>query len=94
MKNKIQYIPLSFFGVNILIYLIFHFIFKYNMNRKLYYDFHTSITPMLILLNIFVSIMFFIILYSKKEYAKMYYTLYPILIYIILFVVLLFISFK
>lgn len=94
MKNKIQYIPLLFFLVNVFIYLTFRIIFKYDMNRKLYYDFHTNITPILVLLNFLVSIIFFIILYIKREYEKMYYALYPILIYVILFVITLIISFK
>ncbi|AZA80557.1 hypothetical protein C1637_13055 [Chryseobacterium lactis] len=94
MKNKIQFIPLLFFLVNIFIYLIFHFVFKYDLNRKLYYEFHTNIIPILVFGNIFVSILFFIILYKKRKYDKIYYPLIPIFIYVILFIMALIIVFK
>lgn len=94
MKNKIQFIPLIFFLVNVVIYLIFHLVFKYDINRKLYYEFHTSVIPILVLGNIFTSILFFIILYIKKRYEKMYYSLLPILLYIIILTIFLVIAFK
>ncbi|AZB11512.1 hypothetical protein EG344_23090 [Chryseobacterium sp. G0162] len=94
MKNKIQFIPLLFFLINVFIYLIFHFAFKYDLNRKFYYEFHTSIIPILVFGNIFVSILFFVILYMKREYDKMYYSLIPVFIYVILFIIALVIAFK
>lgn len=94
MKNKIQFIPLLFFIVNIFIYLIFHFLFKYDLNRKLYYEFYTNILVILVFGNIFISILFFVILYMKKMYEKIYYSLIPVFIYIIFFIISLVIIFK
>lgn len=94
MKNKIHFIPLLFFFINAVIYLIFHFTFKYDLNRKLYYEFHNSILTILAFVNVFVSVLFFVICYTKKMYDNMYYTLIPILIYIIFFIISIVIAFK
>ncbi len=94
MKKIIFYIPILFFAINVIIYLVFKFIFLYDLNRRLYYEFHTEVIPILILINVLLSILFFIILYLKKEYEKMYYSLIPILLYLIIFMISLIIIFK
>lgn len=94
MKSKIQFIPLFLLLINIFIYLIFHFLFKYDLNRALYYEFHTNIIPMLILGNVLLSILIFTILYLKKKYEIMYYSLIPILFYILLLIISLIVVFR
>jgi len=84
MKKKSHYIPTLCFAINLLIYLIFKILFRYDLNRKLYYEFHTEIVPILILMNISISVLFFVLLYLRRKYTKMYYALIPIILYIII----------
>ncbi len=84
MKKKSHYIPILCFAINILIYSIFKILFRYDLNRKLYYEFHTEIVPILILMNISISVLFFVLLYLRRKYTKMYYALIPIILYIII----------